>query len=60
MAKGGEPFKAVQNLLSSRNNWAVVKTGVLEEGTLKLRIEDGGSPSSILDSSYSIPAAATS
>ena len=30
VAKGGEPFKAVQNLLSSRNNRAVVKTGVLE------------------------------
>jgi predicted aminopeptidase len=30
VAKGGEPFKAVQNLLSSRNNPAVVKTGVLE------------------------------
>ena len=30
VAKGGEPFKAVQNLLSSRNNRAVVKTGVQE------------------------------
>ena len=30
VAKGGEPFKAVQNLLSSRNNRVVVKTGVLE------------------------------
>jgi predicted aminopeptidase len=30
VANGGEPFKAVQNLLSSRNNRAVVKTGVLE------------------------------
>ena len=30
VTKGGEPFKAVQNLLSSRNNRAVVKTGVLE------------------------------
>jgi hypothetical protein len=29
VAKGGEPFKAVQNLLSKRNQ-AVVRTGVLE------------------------------
>ncbi len=30
VAKGGEPFEAVQSLLSKRNNQAVVKTGVLE------------------------------
>jgi predicted aminopeptidase len=30
VARGGEPFESVQSLLSSRNNRAVVKTGVLE------------------------------
>jgi predicted aminopeptidase len=30
VAKGGEPFEAVRDLLSKRNNQAVVKTGVLE------------------------------
>jgi predicted aminopeptidase len=30
VAEGGEPFEAVQSLLSKRNNQAVVKTGVLE------------------------------
>jgi predicted aminopeptidase len=30
VAEGGEPFEAVQNLLSKRNNQAVVKTGALE------------------------------
>ena len=28
VAKGGEPFEAVQSLLSKPNNQAVVKTGV--------------------------------
>ncbi len=30
VAKGGEPFEAVQSLLSKPNNQAVVKTGVVE------------------------------
>jgi predicted aminopeptidase len=30
VAKGGEPFESVQNLLNNKNNRAVVKTGVLE------------------------------
>jgi predicted aminopeptidase len=30
VAKGGEPFEAVQNLLSMRNSQAVVKTGIVE------------------------------
>jgi hypothetical protein len=30
VAKGDEPFEAVQNLLSKRNSQAVVKTGVSE------------------------------
>ena len=30
VAKGGEPFEAVQNLLSKRNNQATVKTGIME------------------------------
>jgi predicted aminopeptidase len=30
VAKGGEPFEAVQNLLSKQQNQAVVKTGVVE------------------------------
>src|SRR5262245_57353884 len=30
VAKGGEPFEAVQDLLSKRNNQAVVRTGALE------------------------------
>jgi hypothetical protein len=30
VAKGGEPFEAVQSLLSKRNNQAVVKSRVVE------------------------------
>jgi hypothetical protein len=30
VAKGGEPFEAVQTLLSKRNNQAVVKSRVVE------------------------------